>query len=295
MLLFFWRGKSESILGSIYSLTWHHTPDYRPLVMCGCQNGATIINPFLYDPIIIPECARVLTGEPCYGLDVYNNQLLLGTMSSGVLQITWQTVKDVGCSLGNPIDLFRYAVQSYNTASGILSDSIMGLDSYGDNLVIMTASGLSYFSNPSAPPINYATTSGGPTYVTEDGCIYVCDGSNLKVKNCPILDFSSWDSEWSFTDDLVGLAVNRNTVFTATSSGVYVITQSGVLDLSPTVAGELISDLSVEFDSKEDWGHLFISASGSVDIINLKTKLVEKTITYSGSVFAVETPRIYSK
>lgn len=297
MLIFFWQRKLGLGSGDPLLVRWHHSADCPPRCLFGATAGFSVINPFLYN-VDSRECSWALfDDDSCNAIDVHGTEVLAGSESSGIFKLPVHNINF--CDVANPTNLTDALEQSYTMASGLLSNSIIAIESQYPYLGIVTSSGLCWNKNE-GPFVTYTTESGKDVFISPGPRTYLADGNTLRVKSGEPSDFSSWDSEWDFgktiNDIWVTSQEGTDTVFLGTVSGAYAIRNTDIYDFSSVISGSLdIESIAVEHDSSYSWGHLFTMSSGAINVINLKHKQLEQAITYSGSLVAFETQRIYSK
>jgi len=297
MLLLFW-GAAGLLTGYPINLCWRHSTGYPPRYLCSAEMGLSIINPF-HPEGVSPECSYALLEKKCIDSDVYDGNVIIGTEENGLYKIGWDYVIGKGCDVNNPYD-FSSDIENFTTFSGLLASGIIAVEANGDYLGIVTSSGFCYGKQGETNYITYVTESGKDCFVKADDYVFLAEGNRILAKNSPT-DFVTWDQEYNFEYDINDIWVNSkegvDTIFVGTEGGPYVIQGTSTFDYSTVVSGSKnVISVAVEYDSNYNWGHLFTSASGIVNIINLKSKEVETTIDYEGIVlFAAESQRLYSK
>lgn len=303
MLLLFWGGTEgfngfSLTPGIPYNIRWYHSTGYPPRCICGTASGISIINPY-YPQSLNMECSYALINKKCTGTDVYNNDLVIGTELDGLFKTDWATIKSKSMDIGEAQDLTSF-VQEFTTFSGLLSNEIIAVEANGDYLGIVTSSGFCYGRPGEAEYLNYVTQSGKDCYVRSDNYVYFAEGNRILCKESPG-NFTTWEGEYNFPYDINDIWVtskdDTDTIFVGTEGGPYVVRGNDTYDYTDIVVGSKnIISVSAEYDSTYNWGHLFTAAEGIINIINLKSKLLENSISYSGStLFAAETQRLYSK
>jgi hypothetical protein len=297
MLLLFWRRALRLNSGDPLLIRWHHSTLCPPRCIIGASQGFSIINPYLYD-VYSRECSWALfDNDICTAVDVHGTEIMAGSAESGMFKLDLSEI--IHCDVSSPEDLTGYLEDSYTTASGLLSDSIVSVESQFPYLGIVTSSGLCWNKNNSSF-VTYTTESGKDVFISPGPVTYLADGNSLRKKIGEPADFSSWDNVWEFTEDINDIWVNQkdgiDSVFVGTVSGAYALRGSDLYSFAPVISGSKnIEKIAVEYDSGYDWGHLFTMSSGMINVINLKHKTNEQAIPYSWSLVAFDTQRIYSK
>ena len=221
MLLLFWKVTGIEV-GIIKNIRWYHDSTYAPRYLCGAEQGLTVINPYVH--VDIPECSYFKTPAEVKGSCVFENSVLAGT-PSGVYQISWNTIKQYSCDVNNPPDLSDQSSLSYTTASGLLSNSIIALDSLGPYLGIVTSSGLYWKKSGTGTHLNCPTVDGQDIFISSGPTIYFAEHNQLRVKYGEPTDFSSWDRTISYPNQQINkIFVNtwqgQDVIFVATTSGL---------------------------------------------------------------------------
>jgi hypothetical protein len=293
MLLLFWHPQG-SAAGTISNMRWLHTiPNAPSRCLGGADAGISIFNPNLLHPDNLQECAYISTSVPITAT-CFLNEEILGGASLGVYAVPWSAIGN-SCAVENPTDATASTYLKYTTASGILSNNVKHIDSYGNYLGIVTDEGLSWKLGDSF--INFATTSGKEVFIDAGPTTYLADGSTIRIKYGEPLSFATWDVEIDLGVEINGLWVNRETAFVATVSGLATI-HGGAVYQYTNLSGTLdISSVRTEIDSSISWGHAFTLSSECVNVINLKHKTIERVLHSSSDsiLLAAEYPRYYSK
>jgi hypothetical protein len=297
MLLLFWNQRAAGV-GLITGVKWYHDPLYMPRFFCVGEQGMTFVNPYA-DPALSPECSYITHNTAFNDSTYYQGEVLAGA-TDGIFRLDWDIVKSVDCDLTDPTDISSHVLSSYTVASGLLSNHVLAIDGMDDYLVVLTSSGISW-KKGTDPFISGITTSGVDVCLTGGPRTYLADGDTVRLKIGDVVDFTSWDAEYNVGREITDLWVNQylgvDTIFCATVSGMVMIEGDNQYDFSNTLSGSLeLTSVATEYDSGFNWGHAFTAASGIVNIINLKHKTVENTVTYEGkAVLGVDTQRIYSR
>ena len=296
MLLLFWN--QTLTIGTPSNIRWYHSSGYPPRCVVGAERGFSVINPY-YSSDLELECVYALLNKKCTSTDVYDNNIVVGTATDGLLKTDWDYIKNITCNPDSPVDI-SLEVDSFTTFSGLLSDEIIALEANGDYLAVLTSTGLCLGKSGNEFYISYLTSSGADCFVKNNGCTYLAEGNRILVKENPE-DFYSWDNEYNLPYNINDLWVSSNeskdTLFVATENGAYIIKDNNIYDFTPVISGSKdILSIAVDYDAHYNWGHFFTISSDTLNIINLKNKSLEKTISYNENVlFAVETQRLYSK
>ena len=298
MLLLFWKVVGVEV-GVIRNIRWYHDESYSPRYLCGADQGLTILNPYI--SIDLPECSYFQTPAEVKGSCVFENYILAGT-PSGVYQISWDTVKQYNCDVYSPQDLSSQSSLSYTTASGLLSDDIIALDALGPYLAIVTSSGLYWKKSGTGTYLNCPTIDGRDIYISAGPTIYFAESNQLRIKYGEPTDLSSWDRTISYPNQQINrISINtwngQDVLFIATTSGLDIWQGDTLQTYYDVISGtKSLSSVVSELDSRLGWGHVFVSASGGVNILNLKSGLVEKYMDFNGiEIPAIGYPRLYSK
>lgn len=294
MLLLFWGGVAEFLIGHPSSVKWYHSTGYAPRCLVTAISGSSAVNPFLYDTSASNECVYGIFDHPCTSADVYSDHWVVGTTGAGLFQIDWPTAFAYGCPIYEPANISGL-VETFDMFSGLLSENIISIEANHDYLGVVTDAGLCYGKAGQPGFINYVTESGTDCFVCEDDHVYLAEGNRVLEKDSPT-DFGSWDATYN-------LATGINDIWVTTKDGVntlYVATQSGIAvferDQNFYYGSENYSQIKAEVGTSINHGHIFAVCSGVVDIINMQHKQLENTITYSGiAILAYENKRLYSK
>jgi hypothetical protein len=299
MLLLFWKLEGISV-GPINSLRWHHKPGYPPRYFGSGDAGLTIINPYLKNPDLVSECSFALTSTKSTCSCWFDNQVLVGTQDQ-VYSIPWNAITSQACNIELPVDLSGSVQNSFSTASGLPSDSILQMDSCGDYLSILTSAGLYWKKSGTESFLTCLTNSGVDTFISEANNLYLAEGQSVRIKYGEPTDLSSWDDSFSVSSPINRIWVTthqgQDVLFIATTSGLIVKENANVYDYSSVISGSLdIKVVSVEYDSHYNWGHAFTASASGVNIINLKTKQLENYMNFGNlPIMAFGHDRLYSK
>jgi hypothetical protein len=299
MLLLFWKALG-SVVGEITSLYWYHTSEDPPRYLGGGDSGLTVINPYI-SLGSVPECCYFITPSVVNSSCIFQGEILAGT-SAGVYSLSWGNVRQAGCDVINPIDLTADMALSYNTASGLPSDDVLRMDSLQDYLAIMTTSGLYWKKYGTEDYLVCPTVYGVDVCVAQGPTIYMAEQNQLCVKYGEPTDLSTWDLTIPFN----GYQINKifvntyngsDTVFIATTSGLAVWDGQSISNYYTMLSGSTnLLAVVAEFDARSDYGHVFVAASGGVNVLNLKNGLVENYLYFGESgIPAIGFPRFYSK
>jgi hypothetical protein len=297
MLLFFW-GVQGSRVGMIDSLRWHHDIDYPPRFFGAGETGLSIINPFL--DVVTPECSYVSTSSKVTSSCWFHDEILIGTESQGY-RIPWSIVKDVACNVGDPVDLGSWLVDSYTVSSGLPSNSILRMDSFGDYLGILTSGGLYWENYATGDKLTFLTDSGTDVFISQGAGVYLSAGQTLLIKASLPADFYSWDEIIECSGVINRIWVNTNggldTLFLATGSGLFIKQENQMVGYLDTISGSKdILDIGVELGADISSGHVFLGSSDGVNIINLRSGKTEQYLDYSGNtILGLGCNRFYSK
>jgi hypothetical protein len=292
MLLLFWR-PTGGIVGYVSDIRWMHLSGYPPRCVISADGGVATINPYMKHPDNLVECAFSSTPSSVVRSCYYQSEIVSAS-NAGVLATPWSELVSE-CDVTNPKDVSGSTYTKYNTVSGLLSENVIDIDAYGDYLAMLTDQGLSWKKEGTDTFVNCLTTSGKSVYVN-DQATYLADGSTIRVKRGEPVSFDSWDSEYDLGSDISRIWVNRGTIFASTSDGLYVRYDDEVYHYTALSGSLNLSSVSVEYDSSFSWGHAFTISDDCVNIINLKDKTIENSISYTNRVvLAVDYPRLYSK
>lgn len=271
MLLLFWKSLGLTC-GNPNDIRWYHDTAFIPLCFVPGEYGLSIINPFM--DYASKECGYSLLNSNCTSVEFFNNNLILGTTTSGLYQLSWDVIKNHQCDVSNPYN-FSDFMELFTTYSGLPSQEIKNLASSSIKLAVVTPSGLSIATEGEINWVNYLTSSGVAAALGEN--IYFAEGNLLKVTN----DFPSWNEIYEFNYAINELWVTTkdgvDTLFMATESGVvvkerdkfyYFYTTSGIKRARP------------EIDTTMNQGHIFAMTSGTLNIYNMRNKTLESEHYY---------------
>jgi hypothetical protein len=299
MLLLFWKAQGI-VVGEINNIRWHHESGYPPRYLCGAEEGLTVINPYLAIDDV-PECCFFSTSSRVTGSCIYENLLLSGTVDNGVYELSWDSVKQAECLVTSPKDFSDDVVISYTTLSGLPSDSIVSIDSLDSYLAILTSSGLYWKKSGTESYLTCLTTEGRDIFISPGPTIYLAESNQLRIKYGEPLDLSSWDQVIPYTDSQINkMFINtyngNDVIFLATTSGLDVRDGNNYINYYNVISGtKNLLSVAVEYDSRVDWGHVFVASSGGVNVLNLKSGEVETFLEFDGlPVYAVGYQRLYS-
>jgi hypothetical protein len=272
MLLLFWKNLDLSI-GIPTSIAW---VSQRNRSIVHSAAGFSVINQWIY-PVDFMETSFGFTGDTSCST-VWNDMLLIGT-SAGVQQIPIGSVTFERHD--DPIDLTQQMQPGFNTASGLLSDDIIAIDAYQDDLVVLTGSGMSLLT-PSGF-LSWPTSSGSDVFLSPNGNLYLAEGNLVRSVVSNQTEPLIWETT-ELSHNILDLWVSsgdQDTVFVATVSGVYTIQNKNVVHYGTILSGSgLINSVRPELGSSQNFGHFFASAAdGIVNVVNLKSGLVETTIS----------------
>lgn len=240
------------------------------------------------------ECSYAYLNKVCVSADIFDNKLLFGTAADGLFYLDWTATKAVGCDIENPTDITG-SIETFSDFSGLLSNNILKIEANNGFLGVLTDSGFSYGKHGEPAYINYITESGKDCFVCKADFVYVAEGNRIVAKATPT-DFTAWDTEYNLDQEVNDIWVVEkdgiNTLFVATQSGVVVFEK----DASFSYGSRNYSQIKAEVGTTINQGHIFAVSSNTVDIINMRTKLLDDTITYDGTaILGIENKRLYSK
>lgn len=292
MLLLFWKALGLNI-GIPVDIKWYHSGG-PPLCLLSGENGLSVVNPYLYNDT--SECAYALLNKQCNTADVYQGDIIIGTQEDGLFNLSWSEVTARGCDVENPPDLAA-SVGTFTTFSGLLSQNVISIEANGDHLAVVTNSGVCYGKQGDTDYSVYISSSGVRGYVTQDGELYFGEGNRVLYTGAvsgPSIAFEgNYQPGESVNDIWVTEKDGINTLFVATESGVAVYER----DQEFTFGDSNYSQIKAEVGTTINVGHVFAVSDQTVDIINMRNKELENSITYSGGivVVAIENKRLYSK
>lgn len=167
-----------------------------------------------------------------------NNKVFLGTTNSGVKYINKTCISG---SISTPYDL----ITCLNDLSGVTphfnltSNSIIYLHGNDDKLLVITSSGVDVIKmNPQSYKSSTTVSGINKGFMTSSGKFYYMDSTHLYVRNLPINDWTEPNQTYTVGSGIfaAGIELNDlfiteatasnntdNTIFMATTSGVYVI------------------------------------------------------------------------
>lgn len=292
MLLLFWKSLGLTI-GLPSDIKWYHSTGYPPRCLVPGELGLSVVNPFLLHDSV--ECSYVLLNEQCNTADVYGGDLLIGTNSYGIKSVDWSVVESADCLVQGPANLYG-SVGTFTTFSGLLSQNIISIEANNEYLGVVTGSGLCYGKQGQPDYYTFSTESGKACYVCQTDMVYLAEGDRVLAKDSPV-DFSAWDREYNLEAEVNDIWVTEkggiNTLFVATESGVVVFER----DQEFLYGDSNYSQIKAEVGTTINQGHVFAVSDQTVDIINMRNKELENSLTYSGGivVVAIENKRLYSK
>jgi hypothetical protein len=300
MLLLFWKVPGVEV-GEVHNIRWYHKSDSPPRYLCGATEGLTIINPYL-SVGYAPECSYFSTPSLVTGSCIFDNLLLAGTLSNGVYELSWDTVKQLGCPVLAPVDLSSNVNLSYTTSSGLPSNTIVSIDSLDPYLAILTSSGLYWKKSGTETYLTCLTAEGRDVFITPGPTLYMAESNQLRIKYGEPSELTSWDQVITYTDTQINkMFVNNyngnDIIFLATTSGLDVRDGSNNINYYNVISGtKNLLSVAVEYDSRIDWGHVFVASSGGVNVLNLKSGEVENFLEFDGlPITSVGYQRLYSK
>jgi hypothetical protein len=232
--------------------------------------------------------------QQCNSSDVYLDELIIGTLDSGLLKINWNSVKANGCPIAEPVDLSGI-VETFSTFGGLLSNNIISIEANNDYLGVVTAAGFCYGKLGKDYFSTYLTESGKDCFVCQDGRIFLAEGNRV-LEQSPPVGTVSWEREYNFEFEINDIWVTQKgeipTLYVATQSGISIVES----DQSFYYGSENYSQIKAEVGTTINHGHVFAVCSGVVDIINMQHRELENSIDYSGlAILAFENKRLYSK
>jgi hypothetical protein len=290
MLLLFWKALGLNT-GSPLDVKWYHTSGWPPRCLVGCDSGLSITNPYMSQTH--SECSYAYINKRCVSSDVYDGKIILGTESDGLYYLDlMQTMYSTNTNI--PPDLAS-EVETFSDFSGLLSNNILKIEANNDYLGILTADGFSYGKKGTSDFINFSTTSGKDCFVCKSDYVYVAEGNRVFAKNAPT-DFVTWDRDYTLDQEINDIWVVEkdgiNTLFVATENGLSIFEKDEIFQYG----SKNYSQIKAEVGTTINQGHVFAVASNTVDIINMRTKSLESSTTYSGvATLGIENVRLYSK
>lgn len=293
MLLLFWNVYGLESIGFINNLKWFHSGDHPPRCFATGDLGVSVLNPYMaYEK---KECSYFTVDQKCVDADVFKGNVIFGTEGGGLYKTSWSGVRNSMCDVESPTDLSTN-VETFTEFTGLLSQDIISVEANNDYLGVVTGSGLSYAVHGDSVYVNFTSTSGKSAFVTQDGSVFFAEGDRVLYKNTPAGSLTPWDSIYylgaEVNDIWVSETGNLKTLFVATESGVHTFWESS----SYSYGDANYSTVKAELGSTINQGHIFALTDSRVDIINMRLKELENSITYSGiPVVIIENKRLYSK
>ena len=292
MLLLFWKALGL-IAGVPADIRWYHPSTHPPRCLIPGEIGLSVVNPYLYYEST--ECSYAVLEKQCVASDVYQSDVIIGTQSDGLFSLPWSVVQNAGCIVDGPMDLSS-GVGTFTTFSGLLSQNIISIEANGDHLAVVTNSGVCYGKQGEGSYYNYASSSGVDGFVTEGGHLYFAEGNRV-LRQGEVSYPLSFQDAYTMGRDINDIWVTNkdgiDTLFVATESGVAVFER----DQEFYYGSSNYSQIKAEVGTTINAGHIFAVSDQTVDIINMRNKELENSITYSGGivVMAIENKRLYSK
>jgi hypothetical protein len=287
MLLLFWRSLGL-MCGNPNDIRWYHDPSYVPRCFVTGEYGLSVINPFMN--YTAKECGYVLLDSNCTSVEFFNDNLILGTTTSGLYQLNWSLIKNNCNSVENPYD-FSNSMELFTTFSGLLAQEIKTMASSDTKLAVVTPSGLSIGTLGSVNWVNYLTTSGAAAAFGEN--IYFAEGNTLNVSS----NFPTWNATYEFNYAINELWCTTqdgvDTLFMATESGV-VVKENEEFYYFNTTSG--IKRARPEVGTTMNQGHVFAMISGTLNVYNMRNKVLESEYNYATEDFLfIDNKRIGQK
>ena len=189
------------------------------------------------------------------------------------------------------------SVGTFTTFSGLLSQNIIGVEANAGYLGVVTGSGFCYGRAGEENFLTYVTSSGKACFVcAESDAPYFAEGSRVLYAGNPS-SFAVWDREYTLNAGVNDIWVTEkdgiDTLFVATESGVAVFERGQEFHYGNSNYSQIKAEVGATINA----GHIFAVSAQTVDIINMRNKELENSITYSGGivVVALENKRLYSK
>jgi hypothetical protein len=278
-----------------------HRENYPVRCLCTGESGFLTFNPCLDSDSRV--CSQALLNIPCTAIDLYGDNIVIGTAASGIKAVPWVDVINFGCDVDNPADITSDVSDLYTTADGLLSDSIYNINAKGSYIAVVTSGGLSWQKD--AGFINYATTSGNDVFVDFDGSTYLADGKSLRIKYGEPENFDAWDGVLEFVNEINTVFVESDehgdsrAIFVGTEDGSYIIdghnTESRI---GITVSGsQNVVRVVSEAYSSFIKGHLFLASSNALNVYNIKTQQIDTVVWSQGGgepLIAFDHVRLFS-
>ena len=278
MLLLFWR---QDYIHSGLAKTgrWLHRPDYSPRYLIGTDGGIDIVSGY---SDICNTCYTFLNTE-ANAIDFYNNRIIIGTSTSGLLYIPWNNIKDLPVC-GN--QEYTSSVYEFNPLN---SNYVKALATQDYSLGVVTVSGFEYWNDTLGDFILVPTSSGNDAFITSSGGLgprtYFCEGNLLEIYNGELP--TTWTG-WSFTCNTLNIG-NLNDIWVQEFLDYDIVFLAGTLvtvvqkyplnlndyesrDFSNTISGSKnIYSITIEAGTDIDYGHYFTLSSDGINIITMQS------------------------
>ena len=287
-----WTGQNNDQWIEYSDQEWAVTPDPFYLLK-QIWTDDTYVYAATSDGLNIVELASELAYAHVTYYDGFNsvwtdaNRVYLATPASGVKYIEKACISG---SIASPYELIT-CLTGYLNEPDILSDQVRYLHGNSGHMIFSTASGVNYRG---ADPYYQRAETGiklaRKVFITPSGKMYYTtwDGSTWKIniKNADNQDWTIPDKTYEITEDVLDMFISEraflNTIFVATTSGVYVIDEStdvtdvyytGVSGLAGT--SNIFTAIWADSNADQNNGKMYVLSWGSgtaLSVLNLEEK-----------------------
>jgi len=277
MLLLLWNNR-YIVTGQINNLRWYDPIITAPRILVATTGGFDIICPFFAR---CNSCYKSLNIN-CNCIDFYDNKILIGTTSSGLLSIDWDIISNYGVCSAAPVQ------ESVSVVDGITGTDVLYLCTQSDKLGIITDVGFEYLNSLDTfvlvPSSNYSCgfiTSGqnlnSRTYVCEDDKLNIYNGNLPNVWSGWPYTLSGfglnnlthiWVEEHSCYD-IVFLGGEQGTGIIKIPQEVYDYEYRNMTD--GLVGSTKVKSMCTEYGADINYGHYFVLTEDKLNYMNMQS------------------------